>query len=253
MLKSIFFLLLGGISLSCYHTENKPVENSNDYNWDSPTEVYKLPKELKEVSGIHYINKSTIACNQDEDGTVFLFNPETNRIDKTLDFGSPGDYEDLTKVGEDYFILRSDGTIFKYSGSNHKTFKTNYDHCGDYESLCYDKQNNRLIMGCKKGDRAFITFDLATSTFNERPLFKINNDNIQPTAANIHPITKELYVLCRDRILILSLDGTIKREHSLTSSLFPQPEGITFKENGDLLISNEGKKKSATIIEYKYR
>jgi WD40 repeat protein len=253
MIKSVFFLLLAGISLSCYHTEKKPVENSSDYNWGSPSQVYKLPKELKEVSGIYYINSTAIACNQDEAGSVFLFNPGTKRIDKTFEFGEPGDYEDLTKVGEDYFILRSDGTIFKHSGSNTNSFKTNYDQCGDYESLCFDKDNNRLILGCKKGDKAFITFDLSSSTFNDKPLFKLQNKKLEPTAASIHPKTKELYVLCRDRILILSLDGTIKREHSLAGPLFPQPEGITFKENGDLLISNEAKKNSATILEFKYR
>jgi hypothetical protein len=38
----------------------------------------------------------------------------------------------------------------------------------------------------------------------------------------------------------------------LNPDLFNQPEGITFMKNGDLFISNEGKKKSPTLVRFNY-
>src|SRR4051812_369285 len=52
-------------------------------NWD-------LPAELKEVSGIAYMGKDRIACIQDEEGTIFIYNKTANKIEKTVSFASPG-------------------------------------------------------------------------------------------------------------------------------------------------------------------
>ena len=59
----------------------------------------------------------------------------------------------------------------------------------------------------------------------------------------IHPITGEYYVLegVRPKLLIIDRDGHLKNAYFLEKAMFPQPEGITFNEEGILFISSEGK------------
>ncbi|MEZ4900195.1 MAG: hypothetical protein R2806_25380 [Saprospiraceae bacterium] len=40
--------------------------------------------------------------------------------------------------------------------------------------------------------------------------------------------------------------------HALDKEIFNQAEGITFLKNGDMLISNEGKKDKPTLLRFNY-
>jgi hypothetical protein len=54
-------------------------------------------------------------------------------------------------------------------------------------------------------------------------------------------------------LFVFNYEGGIKNIFLLNPLLFRQPEGITFLENGDLLISNEGQSKSpATLLRFNY-
>ncbi len=74
------------------------------------------------------------------------------------------------------------------------------------------------------------------------------------SAIEIHPITGRLFVLSSiDKLLfVFNMKGEIEYMERLKPDLFNQPEGITFMKNGDLYISNEGKKKSPTLVRFKY-
>jgi len=69
-----------------------------------------------------------------------------------------------------------------------------------------------------------------------------------------HPKTGKLFLLSSaDQLLfVLNMNNEIEYIERLNPDLFKQPEGITFMENGDMFISNEGKKKSATLVRFKY-
>src|SRR5690606_17388650 len=100
----------------------------------------------------------------------------------------------------------------------------------------------------------FYVFDLQNRTLKKAPLFTLENENISPTGMSFHPISKELFVLGKDRIVTVNEEGAVLQTQILPPSLFPRPEGISFKPNGNILISNEGKgNKNATILEYKFK
>ena len=71
----------------------------------------------------------------------------------------------------------------------------------------------------------------------------------------INPVTGKLFLLSStDKLLfVLNMKNKIEYIGKLNPDLFKQPEGITFMKNGDMFISNEGKKKSATIVRFNYR
>jgi hypothetical protein len=250
-----FFPFSTFIFFSCFNTseENKKINYSNaDYNLSAPASTYYLPSELNEVSGIHYLNEAQISCIQDEEGKIFIYNINTKKIDHEIPFGRKGDYEDITKMEESYFILRNDGTLFKNTSGQTVKYDTHLSKENNTESLCYDKDKQRLLIGCKDGKKEVYYFDLITSSVSSTPLFTIDIDNFLPTAIGIHPVSKKLYVLSKSKLAILNTDGKLIEILDLKKSLFSQPEGISFRENGDLFISNEGRGMKANILEFKY-
>lgn len=249
----LFFCLFTGVFFSCFpETEEKKWTTKHPYSFSSPERVYNLPEELKEISDILFINDSSIAGIQDEEGKIYFYNLKSEKIETDIHFGKKGDYEGMAKTEDAFFILRSDGSLFRYADSTVK-YNTDLSEKDNTESLAYDKKNNRLIIGSKDGQKSFYAFDLNTLDFQKKPLFSVP-ENISPTEIDIHPITKDFYVLSKEKILVINKEGSIKDELYLKPSLFLQPEGMSFKQNGDLFISNEGNKfHTATILEFKYQ
>src|SRR5688500_11831849 len=59
-------------------------------------EKWDLPEELKEVSGISFLGNEKFACVQDEEGTVFIYNLRSGKIEKKIAFTPAGDFEGIT-------------------------------------------------------------------------------------------------------------------------------------------------------------
>lgn len=71
----------------------------------------------------------------------------------------------------------------------------------------------------------------------------------------VHPLTNMLYVISAvNRMLfVFDDDGSITYMEELRPDLFSMPEGISFLDNGDMLISNEGRTNPASIMLFRYR
>jgi uncharacterized protein YjiK len=162
----------------------------------------------------------------------------------------------------------------------------------DNEGLCYDRKNNRLLIVHKdkpRKDTGFedmgvvYGFDLKRRellknpviSFNLSQLGKFAADNkvfpdkekdkkgdgderdvrFRPSALAIHPVTGRLFVLSADEYLlyVFNINGTIEQMIRLSHKIFNMSEGISFFENGDMLISNEGKNKVPTLLRFNYR
>ncbi len=136
-----------------------------------------------------------------------------------------------------------------------------------------------------KDKRVIYGFDLKTKTLTKEPVFdfdlqiikefaiknkvdlptKTRKQKGQPiaepfikfgtSAICIHPLTKKLYLLsASDHLLfIFNMDGTIEHIEQLDPTMFNKAEGITFYDNGDMLITNEGQDKKPTVLYFKYR
>jgi hypothetical protein len=160
------------------------------------------------------------------------------------------------------------------------------------EGLCYYRGNNWLLIAPKnKADKdsrtevkhgiygfdlnrreliddpvtdfdlsAIKEFALENKIFPEPEDKKKNKGNkpdikFGPSAIGIHPVTGKLFVLSAvDQMLfVFNPDGTIEYIVRLDPVIFNMPEGITFFENGDMLISNEGQNKNATLLRFNYK
>ncbi len=271
-------------------------EKITGYNLTSPDVSFILPDILHEISGLTYIDSTSFACIQDENGILFVYDAIRNEIKNQYTFHSNGDYEGITRIDKTIYVLRSDGTLFEISDYKSNDFEVNSYHTGiparDNEGLCYDQNNNRLLIACKgrsgkgskhKDKRAIYGFDLMSKTLTKKPVLEFDLQDIKKLALTnkvnltsksnkkgritepvirfktsdiaIHPSTGKLFLLsAADHLLFISdMNGNIEHIEKLNPFLFNQPEGITFFENGDMLISNEGKNRKATLLRFNYR
>jgi uncharacterized protein YjiK len=186
-----FLLICVGFAISCISVSKKPQEQIS-YDLNHPAETIVLPDTLREISGLTCIDSVTLACVQDENGVLFLYDLQKNDILNSIQFHLDGDYEGLAKVDNDMYILRSDGAVFEISNYAATNFITTTHQtqipAPNNEGFCYDKGNNRLLIGCKgklgkgpemKDLRAIYGFDLETKTISEKPVFEFNVSDIK--------------------------------------------------------------------------
>jgi uncharacterized protein YjiK len=258
LLINLLFAVVVFCTISCKERKIK-------YNFNEYSNSLKLPKKLNEISGLTYLSDSTLGCIQDEKANIYIINSNSGEIISQFDFGSNADFEGVIYCEGYYFVLRSDGELFKikdekviekYNFKQSKSF--------DFEGICFDSTHNRLLVACKengnKKGRKFIYiygFSLKKNKYLKEPVFKIKKDkihkNFKSSGIAIHPNGNIFIISSFSKTLLeLSPDGEVVNKTQLNSYIFHQPEGITFDSKGDLYISNEKHKTYPTLLKYTY-
>jgi hypothetical protein len=265
------------------------------FNFKKPDLILNLPFELREISGLTDLSDGQIACVQDENGIIFIYNLESDSIIGQYRFGVDGDYEDLTRVDSTYFVLRSDATLMEIKAPWDTVSVTETKlniPAWDNEGLCFDERNNRLLVAPKsklgkgaefKDTRAIYAIDLVSKELIEEPLFLIsiseieafaNSKNIDlpqklnkqscdsvsalkfmPSSIAVHPRTDEIYIISAvdQTLAVFDKSGKLMNYMRLDPVVFNKPEGITFLDNGDMIITNEGQMGAPTLLRFKWQ
>jgi len=273
------FLLLALSVGGCKRKKDASYTSPPGYDFSKPY-VYKMPEVLDEISGVTYYPKdSSVFAIQDEKGWLFKIHLNMNPLQiEQWKFSSSGDYEDVALADSNFYVLKSKGVLekFKFSSGDSvqlQSFKIPQNAKNEFETLYYDSSLHQLIVICKnceddtKKQVTTWAFDPSTNSFS--PAFTIETSKIReglgdsdksrfkPSAAAVHPLTGELYVIAsvNHALVILNRDHSLKATYNINRSLFKQPEGLTFTPKGDLIISNESSEKgtAADIIFFKYQ
>jgi DNA-binding beta-propeller fold protein YncE len=245
------FILFAG----CKNADDKMVlsaETSSDYSFDKPIQVYVMPAELNEISGICFQSDKELLCEEDEHGKIYIYDVALKQVTVKLDFGPAGDYEDIARYKGRIYIVRSDGALFSFSGKETTELETGIPKGEDIEGLAADPANNRLLLAGKHKGKIY-AYEPGTGALKE--LWKIDEKKFAPSALAIHPLSNDIYVISsvNKQLLVLAEDGKIKESYELTSKQFKQPEGMAFAANGDLYISNEGRGGDGNILLFRYQ
>ncbi len=267
--------------------------NPDGYDLSRPDKIDVLPGILHEISGITEIDNSTIASIQDENGVLVIYDLSKSNIRNQFLFHSDGDYEGIARAGNTIFVLRSDGVIYEipdYTSAEFTSIKYKSEiPAKDNEGLCYYKKKNMLLIGPKsdiegkkKSKKAIYGFSLDTKKLLDKPVIKFDlkeikeyatnnklnlpvtkkkSENSEPkielraSAIGIHPLTNKLFLISgiEQILFVFDLNGTLEYMEKLDPKLFNQPEGISFLNNGDMLISNEGGPGNATLLRFNYK
>lgn len=272
-------LVLCNLLIGLTTCSNKKIHYASPRGYDlNQPYVYTLPEALNEISGVvYYPRDSSVFAIQDEKGWLFKIHLKSPLEIERWKFSSGGDYEDVALVDSTFYVLKSKGVIEKFrfmSGDSLalQSFRLTENAKNEFETLYYDNTINQLIVICKncqgdnKGQVSSWAFDPATDSFSQA--FTIETSRIReqlgddeksrfkPSAAAIHPLTGELYIMAsvNHALVILNKDHSVKGTYQINPSLFKQPEGLTFTPKGDMIISNESAEKgsAADILFFKY-
>ncbi|HRO99616.1 MAG TPA: SdiA-regulated domain-containing protein [Flavobacteriales bacterium] len=152
-----------------------------------PARTYRLPPELLEVSALTDVDDLTLACLHDEAAMLYLFDLRQGVIARRFSFGHPGDMEGLTRVGDQYFALRSDGLVYRLSLKGDAvqvldTFRLALSN-RNIEGLGYDERFDRVLVSPKdipKGSpelrdvRVIHAFDARTGKVLPEPVLTLS-------------------------------------------------------------------------------
>ena len=238
----VYLLLLN----ACNQAEPSPVKKmpyQAEYNLESPSLSLKIPKELKEISGIAYFSEGKAIAIQDEHAILYFLSLSSGEILDSINFGEDGDYEGITTDEESIYVLRSDGYIFKMPRTStgkieSKKINTFLDNRYDTEGICFHPKTKNLLLACKEnGDnteeisRNIYGFDPSTEILNKKAVFSIRltaiksflektaetaeydelreyfedleEDFIYPSDIAVHPINGDIYICSAKAISVL--------------------------------------------------
>lgn len=261
--------------------EKSTVYQSAKYKFHQPDSTYEMPDLLKEISGLALGSNNKVYCVQDEIGSIFEYELKKQEIIKSHRFTDIGDFEDVAINKNTLYVLRSDGNIFVYDVKNKtKTSQSMLQiNSLNIEGICHNE--GYIYIACKDAlvnqheTKRMVYRVNANKLNNIEPYLEINADDLSkflasnypetgisnihfnPSAIAIHPVTKEIYVLsATDRFIAIYKEKQLKNVIPLVPEIYYKPEGLSFYENGDLLISSEGDKKGfvkGTINLLKYK
>lgn len=274
MKKTLAFAALCFIGLACKQQEKKQIASPPGYDLSKP-EKRILDEDLDEVSGIYYVaaDSSIIALN-DEEGKFYRLNLQGKITGKAFKFAKKSDFEDLTTDGQYWYAVKSDGEVHRVEKAFTDSLQVrvfSFPEKGwEFETMFFDPAKQKLVLisktplALKDGRIPAFTLDTGAASFNYDPYYspdtitiaKLHGKkkwNCKPTAAAVHPITGETYILSsHERMLMIMKDGVLNAVYPLDKTMFRQPEGITFMPNGNLLISNEAQGSTANILIFAY-
>lgn len=278
MRRNIVFWTL--FSLSLIQCQTKKMESVNSFMSISQNRI-KLPSSLNEISGICYSSEGNLFGHNDEIGIVYQINQTSGKIIKRFQLGSWGieaDFEDIAIAQDRFFLITSKGVLYEFrEGSDLEKVEFNEIDLGfsssfEIEGLCYDEVTDALLIACKsyagkkhKGMRAVYSFALETKKTNETPRFLLSLKELKnnygfkefhPSAISRDPATGNFFILSSkggSSIIEIDSKGNLLNGWELDNKTHPQPEGLTFDQNGNMLISDESAGKSASITIYKLR
>lgn len=185
----LILLLLSTLALNtCANSEGpgRAIVNKAGYALTEPDNTSILPVSLREISGMTIIDESTVACVQDENGIIFIYDISKSEIRKMINFGPDGDYEGISLVNSTIYILRSDGLLFKMenykTSSSSEKIELNGIKADNNEGLCFDRKNNRLLIIPKEKNRKegfrenhlIYGFDPVQDSLASKPAIKID-------------------------------------------------------------------------------
>lgn len=263
------------LSLACKVKEKKQFTSPAGYDLSQPVKLL-LSEDLDEISGLYFNAKdSTIITLNDEEGKLYTVDLNGKIKGKAFKFARKSDFEDLTTDGRYWYAIKSNGEVTRVADAftdSSTTREFAFPQQGwEFETIFFDAAKQRLVTLSKippslQENRipAFI-LDTLTATFNVELFYGPDTNAIRqladkkkvefkPTAAAIHPVTGELYILsARDKMLVIMKDGNTTGAHKLDKDMFRQPEGLCFMPDGTMLISNEAQESTANILRFAYK
>nr|WP_255647410.1 SdiA-regulated domain-containing protein [Fulvivirga sedimenti] len=231
---------------------------------------------MREISGLTDAGNGMLAAIEDENGILYFLNASNGKIHATYDFGKRGDYEAVEKLGDRFYVMKSNGdlthfTLHQGKVNDIKTLDTDFSSANDIEGLAVF--NNQFLVACKadpevkKNDiRGKAIYSLnGDLEVQPKPIIILDEEMLEkwirkrlpdvrindfdPSGVAVDPISGYVYIISADHILsVFTQDGALLEVVLLDKKIYRQPEGLSFDARGNLFISSEGSGRKARLF-----
>lgn len=269
-----------------YRWRNRAVKHYQElipYDLLRPVTKMSLNEDLIEISGLVHIGNNEIACIEDESGHIYILDDSTGEVKKDMKFHKHGDYEGITRLENAYYVVKSNGHIYKWENDMLDDYHTELSSKNNVEGLCYNPAGDELLLVCKEEGgiendledmKAVYSYDYHKNKLNTKPKFLINektvNDYVRkqwgtgeeipdlffkPSGIAVNPLDSRIYIInyIGKLLIILEPNGDLYTVLPLSLQFFSQPEGICFNDQGDLFIASEGGEENGYILKFNLR
>jgi uncharacterized protein YjiK len=230
---------------------------------------------LAEISGLALTPDGRLFAHNDESAQITEIDYRRGVVIKHFFVGEKdlyGDFEGLTCVGDRFFLLASDGTLFEFreGAEGERVDYTMHDtHLGkecEFEGVAYDSTANAIILACKNPDATQFKDMLVlyrypldgageeTSQFTvpyAEAIGKNSWKQLRPTDIAVDPSNGNYVLVAAQEkaLVVLTPAGTVVLSRPL-GGRHPQSEGIAITRDHILIISDEATNGPATITLY---
>lgn len=221
------------------------------YDFENPTEDIRLEKKLNEISGLSFVDSNSIASINDEKGKIYLIDLISFAQNKIIEFKDNGDFEGIQKVGENYYVLESNGNLYEVKPNGNFEKYDLFEKGFEFEGLCISPHNGSLLLACKrhnvkkKDDHVWIyEFDLISKKIKKETYLKLDKKKVKktfrPSGLSFHP-NGNLFIISgvSNSLIELSPKFEIVNQVQLPEFKYPQVEGICFDSDGGMYLSSE--------------
>lgn len=251
----------------------------NGFPLDSESlQQWKLPKKLKEISGLALTPDDRLFTVTDEKAIVYELDYQQGEIVKAFSLGNPtvhGDFEGIAILNDVFYLVTSKGRIYATAEGNdgdrmqYKSYKTGLGKLCEIEGLAQDRQSDTLLLACKKSKvkgkggklSVFVWSPSTGKVLREREITipeddivaKLDQKHINPSGIAVHPGTANLYLIASRQRAIIDMKPNGELINAIILPLADrhrQAEGIEITRDGRLLIADEGGKKKARLSVY---
>lgn len=245
---------------------------------DDPVALWIMPVELREISGIALTADGRLIAHDDELGKVYEIDPQRGVIKKSfmLGKGLRGDFEAITTVGQDIYLLLSNGILYRFrEGANgarvpYAVHDLRLGKECEFEGVTYQQDSAWLILPCKKvylkhmKDELVVyrwkigSTDSTGLSMMTVPMSEVIGSNkwknFHPSDITIDPATGNYVILgsIEKGIVVMTPEGEVLDSRPLPGR-HHQAEGVAITKDSILIISDEAGSRPAAVTLYRWR
>lgn len=236
----------------------------------------KLPRVLEEISGLMRTPDGRVLAHNDERAVVYELDPggEVIKAFAAGIGGIRGDFEGIAAAGDRLFLVTSGGELLETTEGEddsvvqYRIHRTNLERLCEFEGLAYDPATRSLLLPCKHTrtrelEDHLVVFSVSVDSLRPYPVPRVFipfedlrgmelKDRFHPSGIEVHQRTGRWILISaqEESILEISPDGMLVGGRELHRKTHPQPEGITFLDDGSLLLADEGQGKRGRLTRY---
>lgn len=232
----------------------------------------KLPKPLREISGLTQSSDGALLAVADEKAHIYRIDMQIPLVERLTKFGDPvekGDFEGITLVDQELYVVTSKGVLWhkqlQAAAKDYRKYKTGIGSQCEVEGLTAWVEKQLLLILCKEGrnrdTRNQLTvfgWSTAARSLLPEPVFQLSYRSaglpaLSPSGIAFTADRQRLFIVAaRQQFFVeLNLDGSIARSGPLPfPATHPQTEGVVISAANTLYLADEGGKDRGTVTRY---